>query len=162
MSFQRAIKPSYERPFHLDILCSKYVRLALNGVATWCRHQTETFLRYWSFVRGIHRSPVDFPHKGQRREALVLPLICTWLNNWETIETLVIWDATRRSLWRHCNDIVLWLLLGRARHLSGYLFRIGDIRFWPETKPCHNMLWLGLVQPSAAFGTSLITTSSDI
>ena len=23
------------------------------------------FLRYWPFVRGIHRSPVDSPHKGQ-------------------------------------------------------------------------------------------------
>ena len=23
------------------------------------------FPRYWPFVRGIHRSPVNFPHKGQ-------------------------------------------------------------------------------------------------
>ena len=23
------------------------------------------FLRYWPFARGIHRSPVNFPHKGQ-------------------------------------------------------------------------------------------------
>ena len=24
----------------------------------------ETFPRYWPFVRGIHRSPVNSPHKG--------------------------------------------------------------------------------------------------
>ena len=30
--------------------------------------------RYWLFVRGIHRSPVNFLDKGQRREALVFSL----------------------------------------------------------------------------------------
>ena len=35
------------------------------------------FPRYWPFVRGIHRSPVDSPHKGQWRGALMFSLICT-------------------------------------------------------------------------------------
>ena len=34
------------------------------------------FPRYWPFVSGIHRSPVDSPHKGQWRGALMLSLIC--------------------------------------------------------------------------------------
>ena len=38
------------------------------------------FLRYWPFVRGIHRSPVNSPHKGQWRRALVFSLICAWIN----------------------------------------------------------------------------------
>ena len=46
----------------------------------WWRHQMETFPRYWPFVKGIHRSPMDYPHKGQWREALVFSLICTWTN----------------------------------------------------------------------------------
>ena len=33
------------------------------------------------FVRGIHRSPVYSPHKGQWRGALMLSLICAWANN---------------------------------------------------------------------------------
>ena len=33
------------------------------------------FLRYWSFVRGIHRSPVNSPHKGQWPGALIFSLI---------------------------------------------------------------------------------------
>ena len=32
-------------------------------------------LRYWTFVRGTHRSPVNSPHKGQWRGALVFSLI---------------------------------------------------------------------------------------
>ena len=33
-------------------------------------------------ARGIHRSPVNSPHKGQWRGALILSLICVWTNNW--------------------------------------------------------------------------------
>ena len=40
------------------------------------------FLRYWPFVRGIHRTPVNSPHKGQWREALMFSLICVWINGW--------------------------------------------------------------------------------
>ena len=40
------------------------------------------FPRYWSFVRGIHRSPVNSPHKGQWRGALMFSLICFWINGW--------------------------------------------------------------------------------
>ena len=40
------------------------------------------FPRYWSFVRGIHRSPVNSPHKGQWREVLMFSLVCVWINDW--------------------------------------------------------------------------------
>ena len=38
--------------------------------------------RYWPSVRGIHRSPVNSPHKGQWRGALMFSLIWTWINGW--------------------------------------------------------------------------------
>ena len=38
------------------------------------------FPRYWPFVRGIHRSPVNSPHKGQWRGALMFSLTCVWIN----------------------------------------------------------------------------------
>ena len=45
------------------------------------------FPRYWPFVRGIHRSPVNSPHKGPWRGALMFSLICArikgWVNNRE-------------------------------------------------------------------------------
>ena len=40
------------------------------------------FPRYWPFVRGIHRSPVNSPHKGQWRWAFMFSLICAWMNRW--------------------------------------------------------------------------------
>ena len=40
------------------------------------------FPRNWPFVRGIHRSPVNSPHKGQGRGALMFSLICVWINGW--------------------------------------------------------------------------------
>ena len=51
------------------------------------------FPRYWPFVRRIHRSPVNSPHKGQWRGALMFCLICAWINGWVNIVRLVIWDA---------------------------------------------------------------------
>ena len=40
------------------------------------------FPRYWPFEREIHRSPVNSPHKGQWRGALMISLICVWINGW--------------------------------------------------------------------------------
>ena len=40
------------------------------------------FPRYWLFLRGIHRWPVNSPHKGQWRRSLVFSLICAWINSW--------------------------------------------------------------------------------
>ena len=40
------------------------------------------FPRYWPFVRGIHRSPVISPHKGQWCGALIFTLICARINGW--------------------------------------------------------------------------------
>ena len=40
------------------------------------------FPRYWPFVRGINRSPVNSSHKGQWCGALMFSLICAWINGW--------------------------------------------------------------------------------
>ena len=51
-------------------------------VVTWWRHQMEHFPRYWPFVRGIHRSPVNNPHKDQWLGALMCSFICASINGW--------------------------------------------------------------------------------
>ena len=49
-----------------------------NDVIKW-KH----FPCYWPFVRGIiHRSPVNSPHKGQWRGAVIFSLICAQINGW--------------------------------------------------------------------------------
>ena len=58
--------------------CIHYTEIIYhNDVIKW-KH----FLRYWLYVRGIHRSPVKSPHKGQWYGALMFSLICVWINGW--------------------------------------------------------------------------------
>ena len=45
---------------------------------------------------GIHRSPVNSPHKGQWHGALMFSLICVWINGWL--------NNREASLWRHRNE----------------------------------------------------------
>ena len=49
---------------------------------TWWRHQMEAFSALLAFCEGIHRSPVNSPHKGQWRGALIFSLTCAWTNGW--------------------------------------------------------------------------------
>ena len=62
------------------------------------------FPRYWLFVRGIHRSPVNSPHKGQWREALIFSLICVWLNGW--VNNREAGDLRRHRA--HYDVTVMW------------------------------------------------------
>ena len=60
-----------------------FVVVGSNNISsTWWRLRMETFPRYWPFVQGIHRSPVNSLHKGQWRGALMFSLICAWINGW--------------------------------------------------------------------------------
>ena len=62
------------------------------------------FPRYWPFVRGIHQSPVNSPHKGQWRGALMFYLICA-VNKRLSKQSRGWWFETpSRSLWHHCNS----------------------------------------------------------
>ena len=63
------------------------------------------FPRYWPFVRGIHLSPMNSPHKGQWRGALMFCLICA-LNKRLSTQSWGWWFETPSVLlWRHCNGV---------------------------------------------------------
>ena len=61
------------------------------------------FPRYWPFVRGIHRSPMNSPHKGQWRGALMFSLICARINSW--VNNSEAGDLRRHQT--HCDVIVM-------------------------------------------------------
>ena len=66
------------------------------------------FPRYWPFVRGIHRWPVNSPPKGQRREAFMFSLICVFDNKRLSKQLRRRrFETPSRSLWRQCNRISL-------------------------------------------------------
>ena len=62
------------------------------------------FPRNWPFVREIHRSPVNFPHKGQWRGALMFSLIYAWINDW--VNNREAGDLRRQP--GHYDVIVMW------------------------------------------------------
>ena len=74
---------------------------------SWWRHQMETFSRNWPFVRGIHRSPVNSPHKGQWRGALIYSLICVWIKGWENNR-----EAGDLRRYRAHYDVIVILFYG--------------------------------------------------
>ena len=76
------------------------------------------FPRYWSIVRGIHHPPVNYPHKGQWRGALMFSLFCGW-----TYDMPVIW-APPHSLWRHCSVCFLSRNLDIAQVFSPKCYMI--------------------------------------
>ena len=74
----------------------------------WCNHDDviiwKHFPRYWPFVRGIHRSPVNSPHKGQWRGALMF-FFYFRLNKGLSKQSWGWWFETlSRPLWRHSNE----------------------------------------------------------
>ena len=77
------------------------VTIAYDDVIKW-KH----FPRYWPFVRRIHRSSVNSPHKGQWRGALMFSLICAWTNSWTNN-----WDAD--DLRCHCTHYDVTVMISK-------------------------------------------------
>ena len=89
---------------------------------SWWRHQMETFFqRYRPFVRGIHRSSVNYPHRGQWRGALMFSLICVWINGWVNnrkagdlrhycvhcdVTVMIYWSTLKRQWWFRLVSVV--------------------------------------------------------
>ena len=71
-------EPYFNQEYDVCLLFVSTCFLNINH--SWWRHPMETFPRYWPFVRGIHRSPMNSPQKGQWRGALMFSLICAWAN----------------------------------------------------------------------------------
>ena len=51
-------------------------------IIAWWRHQMETFSALLALCAGNSPVPVNSPHKGQWRGALMISLICVRINDW--------------------------------------------------------------------------------
>ena len=69
------------------------------------------FPRYWTFVRGIHRLPVNSPHKGQWRGSLMFSLLCVWINGWVNNR-----EAGYLRRYRAHYDVIVMSLSGRTSY----------------------------------------------
>ena len=86
----------------------------------WWRHQMETFPRYWPFVRGINRAPVNSPRKDQWRGVLMFSFICAWINGW--VNNRDVGDLRRHRA--HYDAIVMKLYFPMRWFYPLLLFRI--------------------------------------
>ena len=106
--------------------------LAHDDVIKW-RH----IPRYWPFLRGIHRSPVNSPHKGQWRGALMIPLICACIhgcaNNREA------GDSRRHRT--HYNVTVMLISCRLIKFLQR-LWKSGDFIYWCPISKWVAGIWL--------------------
>ena len=120
------------------MICISYVTLHRAG-ASWTREyhihdgviKWKHFPRYWPFVRGNHRSPVNSPHKGQWRGALMFSLICVWINGWTNNReagdlrryhthydgTVILWDLDSGKLPNGMGFCYLSKAFGNLYHL---------------------------------------------
>ena len=81
---------------------------------------------YWTFVPGIHRSPVNSPHKGQWRGALMFSFICVWINDWVNNRKVgdlrryrVHYDLTVMYEINHTNSLALQYNAARTMIVIG-------------------------------------------
>ena len=112
------------------------------------------FLRYWTFVRGIHRPPLNFPRKRQWRGVLMFPWSVPWISGWVTIVRLVIWDAIALIF-----DVIVMVTAAKL-HLSD-IWSVREITksssTFSATNISSNRVWLlqlhDTIQTKSQFGT---------
>ena len=89
-------------PHGEDLFYFLNILYAMSGVISL---QTQSSIRKYphdsawlALCAGNSPVPVNSPHKGQWRGALMFSLICLWTWGW--------WfEMLPRPLWRHCNDL---------------------------------------------------------
>ena len=91
------------------------------------------FPRCWPFVRGIHRFPVNSPHKGQCRGALMFSLICVGING--CVNNREAGDLRR---YRASYDVII---MRTSLMISQYWFRQ-----WPGAVTQRAITWINVGQ----------------
>ena len=106
---------------------------------TW-RHQMETFSALLAICAGIHLSPVNSPHKGQWRGALMFSLIFAWMNGW--VNTREAGDLRCyhahydvlvmefRSISHQLPKISILKWITFLLKLQPYVWGTNDLRYW--------------------------------
>ena len=99
--------PSYTS-FDLWLLLYDFDKEIHDDVIKW-----EYSPRYWPFVREIHRSPLNSPHKSQWRRVLMFSLTYAWTNCWINNRD----TGGLRRYWAHYDVIVmLWNIVPLQGH----------------------------------------------
>ena len=107
----------------------------------------KNFPRSWPFVRGIHRSPVNSPHKGQWRRALMFCLICSWING--SVNNRVAGDL-RRHRAHYDVTVMIWA----SSQISNISMRLAETE-WRIVVPV-NHAFVGLADDFSPIWSQVI------
>ena len=114
-----------------DILLDAFT--AHDGVIKW-KH----IPRYWRFVRGIHRNPVNCPHKGQWCGALMFTLSCARINGW--VNNREAGDLRRHRA--HYDVIVIRLVMLCLATFSSTVISLFVFWYWSNHEHAiYNFWW---------------------
>ena len=80
------------------------------------------WVNYWPFVKGLRRSPLDSPHKGQWRGALMFSLICACTSGWGNNQ-----DAGYLRRHRAHYDVTVMNILNNMCSLISHISQIFNI-----------------------------------
>ena len=121
------------------------------------------FPRYWRFVCGIHRSPVNSRHKGQWRGTLMFSLICAWINGWVN-------NREAGDLRRHRAYYDVTVLIGNNQDFcpwcdfENYSFKIAAVSLRGQWAFCQIRKIAGVHAPGmpGTFSSSLQVSDLDM
>ena len=102
------------------------------GHRSWWRHQMAIFSALLAICAGNSPVPVNSPHKGQWRGALMFSLICVWINGW--VNNREAGDLRRNRA--HCDVIVM--LIGQSPSVDSVsrVSRAGGLYVAVATQDC--------------------------
>ena len=98
----------------------------------WWRHQMETFSALLALCAGNSPVPVNSPHKGQWRGALMFSVIYAWINDW--VNDREAGDLRRQ---RGHYDVIV---------MRAFKLKLGQNLF--NVKMCYNRFYARFVQDS--------------
>ena len=107
----------------------------------------ETFSALLARCAGIHRSLVNYPHKGQWRGALMFSAICAWINGWVN-------NREAGVLWRHRGHCDVIAMSNAVHPMKNAWFYLIVVRLLPSYRIacniCHE-IWTQLYCTSFMF-----------
>ena len=139
--------------FHVAYCKCDFWLVVLSPSQTLCVYddviKRKHFPHYWPFVRGIHRSPVNSPHKGQWRGTdvffdliLIKRLRKQWWGWW--------YETPSRPLWRHCSGMNRWPVVFFSAQRAYMCLYMAEQRFHVgrlKTTIMQKVGWRKIIQP---------------
>ena len=108
---------AWELPVMWDAMTFIWHHWQKHTCISWWRHQMETFSAFLALCAGNSPVPVNSPHKGQWRGALMFSFMYAWINDW--VNNREAGDLRRQ---RGHYDVIVMLWVARDLFVGSQSF----------------------------------------